>query len=71
MAKVLDFILDTYGVEYLKLDYNVDCPVGGDNNAESYGQGLLMHNRSYLQWLAEMRRLHPRLVLEGWRKPGA
>ena len=70
MAKVLDFILNTYGVEYLKLDYNVDCPVGGDNNAESYGQGLLMHNRSYLQWLAEMRRLHPRLVLEGCASGG-
>lgn len=70
MDEVMDFVIEKYGVEYFKIDYNVDCPVGCDNNAESYGQGLLKHNRGYLEWVRALHARYPQIVLESCASGG-
>ena len=70
MTGVMDFLIERYGVEYFKIDYNVDCPVGGNGNSESCGQGLLLHNRAYLAWVEEIRKRYPGLILEGCASGG-
>lgn len=69
-TEIIDFLVEKYGVEYFKIDYNTDCISGGDEHAESYGQGLLAHNRAYLSWLGEIRKKHPDLLLEGCASGG-
>ena len=70
MDKVMDFVINKYGVDYFKIDYNVDCPVGCDNNAESYGQGLLKHNRGYLAWVRSLHARYPHIVIESCASGG-
>ena len=70
MDKVMHFVIEKYGVDYFKIDYNVDCPVGCDNNAESYGQGLLKHNRSYLAWVRSLHTRYPHIVMESCASGG-
>jgi alpha-galactosidase len=43
--------VNDYGVGYVKMDYNVDSLQGTEIDADSFGQGLLEHNRAHLAWL--------------------
>lgn len=69
-TEVIDFLVEKYGVEYFKIDYNADCISGGDAFAESFGDGLLRHNRGYLAWLRTIREKYPDLVIEGCASGG-
>ncbi|MGL4176828.1 MAG: alpha-galactosidase [Dermatophilaceae bacterium] len=60
----VDRIVDGLGVQYLKLDYNIDPGAGTDVDAASAGDGLLGHARAVLRWLDDVRGRHPDLVLE-------
>ncbi|MDX2827798.1 alpha-galactosidase [Streptomyces ipomoeae] len=69
---VVDRLVDDYGVGYLKLDYNIDIGAGTDGVAgESAGDGLLGHNRAYLDWLDGVLDRHPTLVLESCAAGGS
>src|SRR6266498_2000468 len=46
------------------MDYNVDSLQGTELNAESFGQGLLEHNRAHLTWLDGILNRYPDLVIE-------
>jgi alpha-galactosidase len=61
----VDRLVDTYGIGYLKLDYNIDIGAGTDAAPHGPGQGLLAHNRAYLRWLDSVLDRHPGLVIEG------
>ena len=61
---VVDRLVGQYGVGYIKMDYNITTGVGTDRNADSFGDGLLKHNRAYLQWLDEVFARYPDLVIE-------
>ncbi len=61
---VIDRVVNEYGVGYIKMDYNIEAGVGTENNADSFGDGLLEHNRAYLSWLDEIKKKYPSLVLE-------
>lgn len=61
---VFDRLLDEYGIEYIKLDYNINALEGTETQAESYGQGLLGHNRAFLGWLDALLHHHPALTIE-------
>lgn len=70
-AEVRDYVdgvfarlIDDYGIEYIKLDYNINAGQGTDWRAESPGQGLLEHNRAFLAWLGAMLARYPQLTLE-------
>lgn len=57
-------VVEEYGAEYIKLDYNIDPGVGTELNADSFGDGLLEHNRAYLDWIREIKKKYPELMLE-------
>lgn len=63
----LDAVVDRmvgYGISYLKVDDNYSIGLGPDAGATSPGAGLLDHSRAWSQWLAELPRRHPGLVVE-------
>ena len=62
--EVVNRLVRDYGVGYIKMDYNVDALVGTETQADSFGQGLLEHQRAYLQWIEGVHSRFPELVLE-------
>lgn len=57
-------MIDDFGVVFFKFDYNTVPGVGTDLDAESAGAGLLGHCRAYLDWLDDLRRRHPDVMIE-------
>ena len=70
LNSIIGKMVEEYGIGYLKIDYNIEAGVGTDNNAESCGNGLLEHNRAYLQWLKKIREKYPSLVIENCASGG-
>ncbi|MFP5229487.1 MAG: alpha-galactosidase [Acidobacteriota bacterium] len=64
LNQVIDRLVGSYKVGYLKMDYNVDSLQGTDLDADSLGQGLLEHNRALLAWLSAILDRYPSLVIE-------
>jgi alpha-galactosidase len=64
LDQVIARLVDDYGVGYIKMDYNVDSLQGTEVNADSFGQGLLEHNRAHLGWLDSILDRYPELVIE-------
>ena len=69
--KVVDYMDETirrmvedYGAEYIKLDYNQDCGVGTDYLALCAGEGLELCARAYLQWIDGIRERFPNVLFE-------
>ncbi|MBU9711595.1 alpha-galactosidase [Bacillus tamaricis] len=62
--KVIDRLVSDYGVGYIKMDYNINAGVGTERNSDSFGDGLLEHNRAYLKWLDELFMKYPDLIIE-------
>lgn len=67
---VVDRLVDDYGVGYFKFDYNVQPGMGTDVDSDSLGDGLLGHNRAYLDWVDGVHRRHPDLILENCSSGG-
>ena len=67
---VIDRVVGEYGVRYIKNDYNIDAGVGTEVNADSFGDGLMGHNRAYLAWIGEMKAKYPDLVWENCASGG-
>ena len=64
LDQVIARLVNDYGVGYIKMDYNVDSLQGTEIDADSFGQGLLEHNRAHLAWLERIRKHYPDLVIE-------
>ncbi|MDX2226220.1 MAG: glycoside hydrolase family 36 protein, partial [Verrucomicrobiae bacterium] len=62
--EVVDRIVREYGAGYIKLDYNINGGVGTEREADSFGEGLLQHNRAYLAWLDRVLARYPDLIIE-------
>lgn len=60
----VDRLIYDYGVGYFKLDYNIEAGKGTEYDADSCGDGLLEHNRAYLEWLKSIEAKYPDLVIE-------
>jgi alpha-galactosidase len=74
--KVVDRLVNEYGVGYIKNDYNINSGVGTEVNADSAADGLLQCTRAYLAWLDSIFERYPDLVIEncgsgGMRMEGA
>ncbi|UOQ44050.1 alpha-galactosidase [Halobacillus salinarum] len=61
---VIERLVEDYGVGYIKMDYNINAGVGTELGADSFGDGLLEHNRAYLHWLDRIFEKYPDLVIE-------
>ncbi len=64
VTRTVDRLIDDFGAVFFKFDYNTIPGVGTDLEAESIGGGLLDHCRAYLDWLDDLRRRHPEVVIE-------
>jgi alpha-galactosidase len=64
LDQVIARLVNEYGVGYIKMDYNVDTLQGTELNADSFGQGLLEHNRAHLAWLEGILSRYPDLTIE-------
>ena len=64
LDQVIARLVNDYGVGYIKMDYNVDSLQGTELSADSFGQGLLEHNRAHLAWLDNILSRYPSLVIE-------
>jgi alpha-galactosidase len=64
LDQVIARLVNEYGVGYIKMDYNVDSLQGTETGADSFGQGLLEHNRAHLAWLDAILNRHPDLTIE-------
>ncbi len=61
---VVKRLVEQYGVGYIKMDYNITTGIGTEQNSDSFGDGLLKHNRAYLNWLDAVFARYPDLVIE-------
>ncbi len=61
---VIDRLVCEYGVGYIKMDYNIEAGIGTECGSDSFGDGLLRHNRAYLAWLDEIFAKYPELTIE-------
>ena len=63
-SDVVDRLVEDYGCEYFKIDYNVVTGVGSDVNCDSRGDAMLEHYRGVYEWIREVYAKHPNLVIE-------
>lgn len=68
--EVIDRLVNTYGVGYIKMDYNIEPGIGTEHNADSFGDGLLEHQRAYIAWLDGVFERHPQLIIENCSSGG-
>ncbi|WP_410770478.1 glycoside hydrolase family 36 protein [Fontibacillus sp. BL9] len=69
-TEVIRRLVEDYGVGYIKMDYNINAGIGTERDADSFGDGLLQHNRAYLQWLDGIFARYPELVIENCSSGG-
>ena len=70
MTETIRRMVEDYGAEYIKCDYNQDCGVGTDLNAENPGAGLEEAANAFLDWIKEMIAKYPNVVFEGCSSGG-
>lgn len=70
MTGVIDRLVKEYGVGYIKMDYNIEPGTGTEWEADSCGEGMLEHERSYLQWLDGLWEKYPDLIIENCSSGG-
>ena len=63
-TQIIRDMVENYGFGYIKLDYNMCSGPGTDYQSFSLGDGLLGHNRAYLEWLDSIQAEYPDLILE-------
>ena len=70
MTESIRRMVEEYGAEYIKFDYNQDCGVGTDYLALCAGEGLELCARAFLNWVQEMIDRFPQVVFEGCSSGG-
>jgi alpha-galactosidase len=68
--QIVERLVREFGVGYLKMDYNINAGPGTDHGSSTPGDGLLEHNRAYLDWVRGVFAAHPELVIENCSSGG-
>ena len=68
--EIIDRFVQEYHVGYIKMDYNIEPGIGTEINADSFGDGLLEHERAYLKWLDNVFARYPDLIIENCSSGG-
>ncbi len=69
-TSVIDRVVNEYGIGYIKMDYNIDGGIGTEVDSDSFGDGLLGHNRAYRSWMQSIMDKYPDLVIESCSSGG-
>ena len=64
MSEAIRRMVEDYGADYIKMDYNQDCGIGAENNAYSAGEGLELQADAFLSWIDEQRARFPDVLFE-------
>lgn len=67
---VVDRLIEDFGIEYFKFDYNIDGGAGTEIESDSFGDGLMRHQVSYLNWIDGIYKRHPNLIIENCASGG-
>ena len=67
---VVDRLVREYGIGYIKMDYNIEPGLGTEVDADSFGDGLLQHERAYLHWIDSIFLTYPELIIENCSSGG-
>jgi alpha-galactosidase len=70
LDEAVDRLVAEFGLEFFKLDYNVNSGVGTDVDAEGPGAGLLGHTRAFRDWLSDAQARHPEVLFESCSSGG-
>ena len=64
MSETIRRMVEDYGADYIKMDYNQDCGTGTDYMAFTAGEGLEQSTRAYLKWVVDMQKRFPEVLFE-------
>ncbi|MBE5752635.1 MAG: hypothetical protein E7343_01030 [Clostridiales bacterium] len=64
MTETIRRMVEDYGAEYIKFDYNQDCGVGTDYLSFCAGEGLEQCAKAYLKWVDDIRVKFPNVLFE-------
>jgi len=64
LTESIDRMVNVYGAEYIKMDYNEDMGIGTDKDSDSFGEGLEKCAEAYLSWVEELRAKYPDILFE-------
>ena len=64
MFETIRRMVEEYGADYIKLDYNQDIGVGADDVAESFGNGLEKQSAAYFRWIDNIHKAFPNVIFE-------
>ena len=64
MTESIRRMVEDYGADYIKMDFNQDCGIGTDLDALTPGEGLESHARAYLAWIDSIRARFPNVLFE-------
>ncbi len=67
---VIKRLMLEYKVGYIKMDYNINAGIGTEIDADSFGHGLLLHNRAYLKWIDSLFETYPNIIIENCSSGG-
>ena len=70
MTETIRRMVEDYGAEYIKCDYNQDCGIGTDLNAENPAVGLQEAAEAFFAWMGDMIKKYPNVVFEGCSSGG-
>ena len=70
MTETIRRMVEDYGAEYIKFDYNQDLGVGGERDAYSLGEGLELCANAFLEWVRTMKIRFPQVIFEGCASGG-
>lgn len=70
LSETIRRMVEDYGADYIKYDYNRDLGVGTDLNVCSMGEGLELNAQAFLDWIGDMRRRFPNVVFEACASGG-
>lgn len=70
MTETIRRMVEDYGAEYVKFDYNQDCGVGTDYLALCAGEGLELCAQAFLSWVQDMIDRFPNVIFEGCSSGG-
>ena len=70
MTETIRRMVEDYGADYIKFDYNQDLGVGTDKDAYSFGEGLELSSIAFAEWVEEMTRRFPEVIFEGCASGG-
>ena len=70
MTESIRRMVEDYGADYIKFDYNQDCGVGTDYLSFCAGEGLEACADAFLSWVRDMTARFPQVVFEGCASGG-